>query len=118
MLLLRCNQGAEGFCEIIEVGYFDVPRFEIDFGSNPEEVIKDKFAKYFNQKVLGVKVIDVCQSVVQEDSIQVFEIVYAVQCDDALSTEESVGKFLFADISNLESYMLEHHHKFVTSYLR
>ena len=118
ILLLRGSQASDDSCEIFGIGYFDVPRFEISFGSDPEEVIKDQFVKYFGQKVLGAKVVDVCQSVRKENSVQVFEIIYTIQCDDVVSTTGSTGRFLFADISDLKAYMLEPHCKFIATYLQ
>ncbi len=117
VLLLRGSQVLGETREMINQGYFDIPRFKIKFGETPQEVITRQFKEYFKQDVCEIKVVDVHQQIINNDSEQVFEIVYNVQCDDFDCDSGVVGKFLFVHRSELESYMLENNLVFIQKYI-
>jgi len=127
VLLFRGTQVADDTYEIKESCYFDIPRFEVSFGESPEDVIRARFVEYFNQELLDVKVLDIQHYivdddsvqvfVVDDDSVQVFEIIYKISCEKMPKCEDALGKFLFANIGELDLYMLEHQLENIRPYL-
>ncbi len=118
VLLLRGSQFADDENRISSTGYFDIPRFEIGFGEDPESMIKKRFSEYFNHLVVDVNVIDVNQDIEDEKSVQIFEVIYSVHCDKTMTDKHKRGAFFFADINTLNSYMLPHQHEYIAPYLR
>lgn len=117
VLLLRGNQLTDNNAGISDTGYFDVPRFEINFGDSPESVIKKYFESYFNHEIASVKVLDVHQNIFDEQAVQIFEIIYKVQCDEVFIEYEKQGVFFFADIFELETYMFSNQYDYIIPYL-
>lgn len=117
VLLLRGSQLTDEMADTSDTGYFDVPRFEINFGDSPELMIKKYFSGYFNHEITSVKVADVRQNIFDERTVQIFEIIYKVQCDEVFIGHEQRGVFFFADVFELESYMLSDQYKYIIPYL-
>ncbi len=117
VLLLRSNQLVDGLCELMDTSYFDIPRFKISFGKNPEEIIRERFIEYFEQEISSMHIEDIRSRMIENDSIQIFEIIYKIKCEDSMPFTEEVGKFFFADIDNLDEYMLTPQHEHICNYL-
>lgn len=117
VLLLRGNQLTDEKADTADTGYFDVPRFEINFGDSPELMIKKYFSRYFNHEITSVKVADVRQNIIDERAEQIFEIIYYVQCDEVFTGYERQEVFFFADVFELESYMFSDQYEYIIPYL-
>lgn len=117
VLLLRASQLTDERANTSDTGYFDVPRFEINFGDSPELIIKKYFSRYFNHEITSVEVADVRQNILNERAVQIFEIIYKVQCNQVFIGHEQQGVFFFADVTDLELYMLSDQYKYIIPYL-
>ncbi len=117
VLLLRGSQLNDVQADIADTGYFDVPRFEINFGKNPEHLIKEQFIKYFGHSVVAFDVIDVQQNIFDENTTQIFEIIYILKCENLSLCSQQYGIFFFADVSELSAYMLTDQYEYIIKYL-
>lgn len=86
-------------------GYFDVPSFTVSFGDDPEITLQNRLAEYFNQVIDELSMIDVRHYMSDDNTTQVFEIVYKAKSINNAQTNEQPGKFLFVDLHELENYM-------------
>jgi len=117
IFLLRGSQLTNATTGISDTGYFDVPRFEINFGDNPELVIKEYFNSYFDHFVTSIEVADVRENIIEEQTIQIFEIIYKIQCDKVLIEHKKQGVFFFADVLDLTTFMLSDQYEHIIPYL-
>ena len=117
VLLLRGSQLTDERANTSDTGYFVVPRFEINFGDSPELIIKKYFSSYFNHEITSVEVADVRQNIFNERTVQIFEIIYKVQCNDVFIGHAQQGVFFFADVTDLDLYMLSDQYKYIIPYL-
>ncbi len=116
IFLFRKNKFFDDFDEL-DAAYFDIPHFLVDFGDDPEFIIKKGFAEYFDYEVTVKGVVDIRQKLTSEKSKQFFEIVYKVNCGDISNKEEKKDLFFFADKKDLDSYVFLKRYKDIVSYL-
>ena len=117
ILLLRGSQMPSRNRAVADTGYFDVPRFEINFGESPEEVIKNEFNYYFGCDVDNLDVLGVSHHMGSGNAVQIFEIVYELSGQNLIADNQQGEKYFFADLSDLESYIPFEQHKYILNYL-
>lgn len=116
ILLVRKNKLFDNL-KSFGFGYFDIPHFLVDFGEDPEFVIRKRLAEYFDYEAVSADIVAVKQNLSNENSAQVFEIVYKVKGDDFPDKEEKCDLFFFAGKEDLASYVFLQRCKDINSYL-
>lgn len=82
-------------------GYFSLPRFTLDFGANPEEMIEKELREQFQQQVESISVIAV-QERMRDRFTQAIELAYEVMVTQ--NDKDMVGRYTFLDPKDLEKY--------------
>lgn len=98
-------------------GYFDVPSFTVSFGEDPEITLQNRLAEYFNQVVGDFSMIDVRHYMSDDDTTQVFEVVYKAESASNVQKNERPNEFLFVELSELETYMFPQEREDLEKYL-
>jgi ADP-ribose pyrophosphatase YjhB (NUDIX family) len=100
VLLLRSSEFMDQSSQR-SAGYFSLPRFTLDFGANPEQIIEKELREQFNQQVESMSVIAV-QEKMRDRFNQTVELAYevTVKRNDA----DMVGRYTFLDPRDLERY--------------
>jgi len=99
VLLLRSSQ-ALNEANYTHPGYFNLPRFYLNFGEDPEELLRREFLDLFNQQIDELELLDVTQSRPDEYT-HLVNIIYGGQTD---TDTAAVGKYMFTKIDELENY--------------
>jgi hypothetical protein len=116
ILLFRKNKFFDDFYGA-DAAYFDIPHFLVDFGQDPKFIIKERFAECFGYDVMITGLVEIRQNITDETSLQLFEIVYKVKCNNITNKEERKDLFFFADKEELDSYVFLQRRKDISSYL-
>jgi len=116
VLLLRCNQVVNREHRP-QAGYFGVPSFTISFGEDPEIMLQKMLEDYFDQPMNNFLMLDVRQSMSDDNSIQIFEVVYTAKSVTSIQTEDQYDKFLFVHKDELDAYMFPAERERLEKYL-
>ncbi len=98
-------------------GYFDVPSFTVSFGEDPETTLRNAFEDYFGQSVDNLSMLDVRQYMADNDTTQIFEVVYTAKSLEDIQTSGRHGRFLFVEVHELGAYMFPQEREFLEKYL-
>lgn len=104
ILLLRSTQVANPEHEP-RGGYFDIPTFTVSFGEDPRVTLLRTLNEYLGQSVDTVAMLDVRQYLSSNDTIQIFEMLFAANTIANVQLNEELGKFMFVSEEELDAYM-------------
>lgn len=101
VLLLRGSQVSDEASRH-RMGYFNLPRFTVPFGADPDELLRTTFAEYFDQALEDVAVFDIVHRLADMGYTQEVEILYRAK---APQVTERPGKYQFVAKEDLAQYM-------------
>ena len=116
VLLLRCNQVVNREHRP-QAGYFGIPSFTISFGEDPVTTLQETFEDYFDQSVDNLLMIDVRQYMSDDNTTQIFEVVYTAKSATKIKIEDQYDKFLFVHKDELDAYMFPTERERLEKYL-
>lgn len=102
VLLLRGSQYLDPASRD-HTSYFNLPRFSLPLGADPEEVIMSELKDQFGQTIDELSVRDV-RVYHTEDGVQIVELIYATATTTAHGGQP--GRFQFVHRNELERYVV------------
>lgn len=98
-------------------GYFDIPSFTVSFGEDPRTTLERTLEAYLGEVIDTVSVLDVRQYMSNNETTQIFDMLFtAVTINDA-QIDERLGKFMFVEQSELDGYMFPQEKIYLEKYL-
>lgn len=116
VLLLRSDQVANPEHQP-RGGYFYIPSFTVSFGEDPEITLQKTLEDYFGQSVKNISIVDFRQYMSDNNTIQIFEVVYTAETASNIQIEGRHGKFLFVEKHKLDSFMFPQERDYLEKYL-
>jgi ADP-ribose pyrophosphatase YjhB (NUDIX family) len=98
-------------------GYFDIPSFTVSFGEDPKTTLKRTLEAYVGGLVDDISMLDVRQYVTENETAQIFEVLFTAKTVDVRETDECCGKFMFVEESELDLYMFPQERTYLKKYL-
>ena len=98
-------------------GYFGIPSFTVPFSKDPEDIARQSLQDYFSQTIEDLSIVDVYQYLSENDSEQIFEIVYSATCNPGTQLESNTDVFFFSTEEELDNYMFPEEIKELRKYL-
>lgn len=116
VLLLRRNQVVDPEHQP-RGGYFYVPSFTVSFGEDPVTMLQDTLEAYLGQSVAEISMRDLRHYMADDNTTQVFEVVYTAQTARDLETNERYDRLLFVEAHQLDAYMFPQEREHLEKYL-
>ena len=116
VLLLRSDQVVDREHRP-QAGYFGVPSFTISFGEDPQVMLQRTLGEYFDQSVDDMLMIDVRQYMSDDNTVQIFEVVYTATSAAEVESAAQQDTFLFVHKNELDAYMFPTERERLEKYL-
>ncbi|HAQ69691.1 MAG TPA: hypothetical protein DCR48_01830 [Flavobacteriales bacterium] len=98
-------------------GYFDIPSFTVLFGEDPRTTLLDTLEGYVGEGMGDVTMLDVRQYISENDTTQIFEVLFTVETIDSFKVDERCGKCIFVEESELDLYMFPQEREYLKKYI-